>query len=52
MSEQLLAIDKALDTKAPKDVVHAFLLNTSKELVAYATEKLVSVDATDRKSVV
>lgn len=46
MSEQLLAIDTALDTKAPKDVVHAFLLNTSKELVAYATEKLVSVDAT------
>ncbi len=46
MSEQLHAIDKALETKAPKDVVHAFLLNTSKELVAYAAEKLVAVDAT------
>lgn len=46
MSEQLLAIDKALETKSPKDVVYAFLLNTSKELVTYAAEKLVAMDAT------
>lgn len=45
MSEHLLAIDNALKTQLPKDVVHAFLLNTSKEHVAHAAEKLVAVDA-------
>ncbi|WP_228140650.1 hypothetical protein [Acinetobacter sp. TGL-Y2] len=45
MSESLGAIDKALETKSPKDVVHAFLLNTSKEQVAYAAEQLVAIDA-------
>lgn len=46
MSEQQLAIEKALKTKQPKDVVLAFLMNTSKELVSAAAEKLVAVDAT------
>lgn len=45
MSEQLRAIEKALETKLPKDVVYAFLVNTSKELVADASEKLVAHDA-------
>ena len=45
MSENLQAIEKALSTKQPKDVVLAFLLNTSKELVANAAEKLVAEDA-------
>jgi uncharacterized protein len=45
MSENLEAIEKALSTKQPKDVVLAFLLNTSKELVANAAEKLVAEDA-------
>ncbi len=39
MSENLQAIEKAISTKQPKDVVLAFLLNTSKELVANAAEK-------------
>ncbi|WP_353140745.1 nuclear transport factor 2 family protein [Acinetobacter pragensis] len=39
------AIETALNSKAPKDVVLAFLMNTSKELVAYAAEKLVAADA-------
>lgn len=46
MSEQQQAIEKALQTKQPKDVVLAFLMNTAKEHVADATEKLVAVDAT------
>ena len=45
MSEQSQAIEKALQTKAPKDVVYAFLVNTSKELVAKAAEQLVAADA-------
>ena len=45
MSEQQQAIEKALKTKAPKDVVYAFLLNTTKEHVAYAAEQLVAKDA-------
>ncbi|WP_171406261.1 MULTISPECIES: nuclear transport factor 2 family protein [Acinetobacter] len=45
MSENLQAIKKALSTKQPKDVVLAFLLNTSKELVADATAQLVAEDA-------
>lgn len=45
MSENLQAIEKAISTKQPKDVVLAFLLNTSKELVANAAEKLVAEDA-------
>lgn len=39
------AIETALNSKAPKDVVLAFLMNTSKELVTYAAEKLVAADA-------
>ena len=46
MSEQAQAIENALKTKTPKDVVKAFLLNSSKELVANAAEKLVAADAT------
>lgn len=46
MSEQQQAIEKALQTKAPKDVVSAFLYNTSKDLVAKASEKLVAENAT------
>lgn len=45
MSEQSQAIEKALQTKMPKDVVYAFLLNTAKERVAQATEQLVAIDA-------
>ena len=37
-SAALKAIEKAMATKAPKDVVQAFLLNTAKESVAYAAE--------------
>ena len=39
-------INNALQTKNPKDVVSAFLSNTSKDKVAAAAEKLVSEDAT------
>lgn len=45
MSEQSQAIEKALQTKAPKDVVLAFLLNSSKELVTNVTNQLVAEDA-------
>ncbi|WP_179998145.1 nuclear transport factor 2 family protein [Acinetobacter sp. YH12239] len=45
MSEQQQVIDKALKTKAPKDVVLAFLYNTDKSRVAIASEKLVAEDA-------
>ena len=45
MSEQLNLIDKALSTKEPKDVVLAFLSNTSKELVKNASDKLVHDNA-------
>jgi uncharacterized protein len=45
MTTEQQAIEKALQTKAPKDVVTAFLYNTSKELVANAAEKLVAEDA-------
>lgn len=45
MSEQQQAIEKALQTKAPKDVVTAFLYNTSKERVASAAAQLVAEDA-------
>ncbi|BCU64529.1 hypothetical protein F941_01857 [Acinetobacter bouvetii DSM 14964 = CIP 107468] len=44
-SAALNAIEKALATKAPKDVVQAFLLNTAKESVAYAAEKLIAENA-------
>lgn len=46
MTEQQQAIDKALQTKAPKDVVLAFLYNTDKSLVTNAAELLVAEDAT------
>lgn len=46
MSEQQQAIDKALQTKAPKDVVYAFLINSGKETVANVSEHLVAEDAT------
>lgn len=45
MTEQQQAIEKALQTKAPKDVVLAFLYNSSKDLVANVAEKLVAEDA-------
>lgn len=45
MQTQQQAIETALNSKAPKDVVLAFLMNTSKELVTYAAEKLVAADA-------
>lgn len=48
MSEQNSAqnaIEKALQTKLPKDVVLAFLYNSGKETVADAAEKLVAADA-------
>lgn len=45
MTEQQQALEKALATKAPKDVVLAFLYNTDKSLVADAAEKLVAEDA-------
>ena len=45
MFEQQQAIEKALQTKAPKDVITAFLYNTSKELVANAAAQLVAEDA-------
>ncbi|WP_407306151.1 hypothetical protein [Acinetobacter sp.] len=44
MTEQQ-AIDNALQTNAPKDVVQVFLHNTRKELVAKAAAKLVAEDA-------
>lgn len=44
-SAAMTAIEKALATKAPKDVVQAFLLNTAKESVAYAAEKLIAENA-------
>ena len=43
-SDELLS--KALQTKEPKDVVSAFLANTSKDKVSYASNKLVAEDAT------
>jgi uncharacterized protein len=45
MFEQQQAIEKALQTKAPKDVITAFLYNTSKELVVNAAAQLVAEDA-------
>ena len=39
------ALEKALQTKAPKDVVSAFLYNTHKDLVAHAAAHLVAEDA-------
>lgn len=42
---QQQALEQALKTKAPKDVVLAFLYNTSKELVAEAAAQLVAEDA-------
>lgn len=39
-------IDHAIATKNPKDVLLAFLSNSSKELVKNASEKLVHKDAT------
>lgn len=46
MADHIQAIEHALNTQQPKDVVHAFLLNTSKEHVQHAAEKLVAADAT------
>lgn len=43
---QAESIEKALQTQQPKDVVQAFLLNSGKETVKNAAEKLVAVDAT------
>lgn len=40
------SITKALQTRQPKDVVQAFLLNSGKENVKNAAEKLVAEDAT------
>ena len=40
------ALAKALKTRHPKDVVQAFLMNSSKELVAEAANQLVAEDAT------
>lgn len=45
MTEQQKLIDKALITKAPKDVVLAFLYNTDQSLVTHASNKLVAEDA-------
>lgn len=45
-NKQQFAIEKALKTKQPKDVILAFLMNTSKELVVNIAEKLVASDAT------
>lgn len=45
MSEQSDLIDKALASKEPKDVVLAFLANSSKDLVKNSSEKLVHEDA-------
>lgn len=45
MSEQQQAIEKALQTKNPKDVVYAFLINSGKELVANVSAQLVAEDA-------
>ena len=39
-------IAQALRTKAPKDVVQAFLVNSGKETVKHAAEALVAEDAT------
>ena len=46
MSEQQQAIEKALQTKAPKDVVYAFLINSGKDTVANVSAHLVAEDAT------
>ncbi|AUZ05061.1 hypothetical protein ADP71_14590 [Vitreoscilla sp. C1] len=46
MNEAQAAIEKAQQTKAPKDVVLAFLLNSSKELVQNGAEQMVAEDAT------
>lgn len=46
MQNKIHAIEQALKTKAPKDVVSAFLFNTDKHDVADAAEKLVAADAT------
>ena len=45
MSNEVDLIEVALKTKNPKDVVLAFLVNSSKEKVQNATEQLVAVDA-------
>ncbi|MXV38771.1 nuclear transport factor 2 family protein [Flavobacteriaceae bacterium Ap0902] len=39
-------IQKALDTKAPKDVVNAFLANANKENVKKVSDAIVAEDAT------
>ena len=46
MSNEVDLIEVALKTKNPKDVVLAFLVNSSKEKVQNATEQLVAEDAT------
>ena len=46
MSEQQQAIEKALQTKLPKDVVYAFLVNSGKDTVANVSAQLVAEDAT------
>ncbi|VEB99713.1 Ketosteroid isomerase-related protein [Cedecea lapagei] len=46
MSEKNQAIQKALTTGLPKDVVYAFLLNTDKDSVANAANLLVDEHAT------
>ena len=45
MDEHQKAIETALQTQKPKDVVLAFLLNSSKELVQNVSEKLVAEEA-------
>lgn len=46
MNDSQQAIEQALQTKQPKDVVQAFLLNTGKAQVQHAAEQLVASDAT------
>lgn len=45
MSEELNLINKALSTKEPKDVVLAFLANSSKDLVKNVSDQLVHENA-------
>lgn len=45
MTESLDPIAKALQSKNPRDVVHAFLLNSGKDTVQHAAEALVAEDA-------
>lgn len=46
MSDNLDLIPKAQQTKLPKDVLQAFLVNSGKETVKQAAEALVAEDAT------